>query len=73
MTEAVKAIIDHAFRKLNIQRIFATCARKNVASRRVMEKCGMNRIKTERDFKSVRQGVEVTFDRLIYYIENTLN
>jgi ribosomal-protein-alanine N-acetyltransferase len=73
MTEAVKSVINHAFRNLGIQRIFATCALKNVASRRVMEKCNMKRNREERSFKAVRHGVEVVFDRLIYSIENNIN
>jgi ribosomal-protein-alanine N-acetyltransferase len=69
MSEAVNAIIEHAFSNLGIERIFATCNEKNVASYKVMEKCNMFKIKTENDHKSYRHGIPVIFDRLIYCIE----
>jgi ribosomal-protein-alanine N-acetyltransferase len=69
MSEAVNAIIEHAFSNLGIERIFATCNEKNVASYKVMEKCNMVKIKTENDHKSYRHGIPVIFDRLIYCIE----
>ena len=69
MSEAVNAIIEHAFSNLGIERIFATCNEKNVASYKVMEKCNMCKIKTENDHKSYRHGIPVIFDRLIYCIE----
>lgn len=69
MSEAVNAIIEHAFSNLGIERIFATYNEKNVASYKVMEKCNMFKIKTENDHKSYRHGIPVTFDRLIYCIE----
>lgn len=42
-TEATRAMIDLAFRKLGIHRVVATCDVRNHASYRVMEKLGMRR------------------------------
>jgi [ribosomal protein S5]-alanine N-acetyltransferase len=43
MTEAVRAILDAAFRQLGFHRVWATCDPRNHASYRVMEKVGMRR------------------------------
>jgi len=42
-TEAAKAILNAAFGKLNMHRVWATCDMRNYASYRVMEKLGMRR------------------------------
>jgi ribosomal-protein-alanine N-acetyltransferase len=69
MTEAVREIIKYAFHKLNIAKIMSTCTDKNRASCRVMEKCGMTKIKEEKNYKSIKQGIEVEYDKLTYCIE----
>lgn len=69
MSEAVNAVINYAFQPLDIHRIIATCTEKNVASFKVMEKCNMLNIKTEKNQKVLRQGVEVTYNKLTYCIE----
>jgi ribosomal-protein-alanine N-acetyltransferase len=43
MSEAVQAIIKHCFDDLGLERLEATCDLENMASARVMEKCGMIR------------------------------
>ena len=43
VTEASRALLDTAFRRLGIHRMFATCDTRNNASFRVMEKLGMRR------------------------------
>ena len=43
MSEAVGAVIDFGFQTLKLHRISAACDPKNVASFRVMEKCGLRR------------------------------
>ena len=73
MSEAVNAIIEHAFSDLGVKRILATCSDKNIASYRVMEKCNMVKIKTENNHKSYKHGAPVTFNRLIYCIESCAN
>jgi [ribosomal protein S5]-alanine N-acetyltransferase len=42
-TEAACAMIEFGFGKLKLHRISATCDVRNIASYRVMEKCGMRR------------------------------
>jgi len=42
MTEAVKEVIRFGFEEMKLNRIEATCMVRNVASQRVMEKCGMS-------------------------------
>jgi RimJ/RimL family protein N-acetyltransferase len=39
-TEAVRAMIDHAFTATSLEALAASCRVTNVASRRVLEKCG---------------------------------
>ncbi|HLO47251.1 MAG TPA: GNAT family protein [Kamptonema sp.] len=41
MTEAVSAVIDMGFNRMNLNRIEARCTVENIASTRVMEKVGM--------------------------------
>ena len=41
VTEATRAIIDWTFRQASMYRVYATTDVENVASRRVMEKAGM--------------------------------
>ena len=43
MTEAVKSLIDMAFKDASVYRVWAVCDVDNVASARVMEKAGMQR------------------------------
>jgi len=40
--EAVKATVDYGFNKLKLKRIVATALPQNIASWKIMEKCGMN-------------------------------
>ena len=40
-TETVRALIDYGFGTLGLRRIYGLCVPENVASRRVMEKTGM--------------------------------
>ena len=43
MTEAVTEVLHFGFQTLGLSRISAVCMKENVASLRVMEKCGMRR------------------------------
>jgi RimJ/RimL family protein N-acetyltransferase len=43
MVEAGRAVLDAAFRRLGLHRVWATCDPRNRASYRVMEKLGMRR------------------------------
>ncbi len=42
MTEALQAVRDHAFSQLEISRLEAACLPDNIASRRLLERCGFN-------------------------------
>lgn len=68
MSEAVKEVIRYGFENLKLDEIIATCTDKNIASYKVMEKCGMVKIKTEDNHKAVRQGVEITYNKFTYSI-----
>jgi ribosomal-protein-alanine N-acetyltransferase len=68
MGEAVNRVINFAFHDLLICKITATCTAENIPSYKVMEKCGMKRISEEINYKSIRQGVEVTYNKLTYCI-----
>jgi len=47
-TEGARALIDKAFRDLGARRVFACTYSENLASRGVMEKCGMRLVRTYR-------------------------
>ncbi len=68
MSEAVNRVISFAFNDLSMCKIMATCTDKNIASYKVMEKCNMKRISEENNHKSIRQGIEVTYNKLTYCI-----
>ena len=41
MTEALKLVLDFALNKMKVARIQGACVTENIASKKVMEKCGM--------------------------------
>lgn len=47
-TEGATALVDKAFRELGARRVFATTYSENLASRGVMEKCGLRLVRTYR-------------------------
>jgi RimJ/RimL family protein N-acetyltransferase len=47
-TEGARALIDKAFRELGARRVFACTYSENLASRGVMERCGMKHVRTYR-------------------------
>lgn len=73
MSEAIKVIIKYTFNNLGVHRITATCSENNIASYKVMEKCNMKRIQIEKNMTSIRQGREVTYNKLTYCIEREGN
>ncbi|MBB5516052.1 ribosomal-protein-alanine N-acetyltransferase [Rubricella aquisinus] len=40
MTEALSALVDHAFHRMDLSRIEAACLPENAASRALLERCG---------------------------------
>lgn len=62
-TEAARAVINFAFKQLNLHTLHARHFECNPASGRVMQKCGMKYVGTLRDFES-RLG---KFNNVLYY------
>jgi RimJ/RimL family protein N-acetyltransferase len=63
MTDAVKAVADHAFRHLDVCRIYALVFEHNAASARVLEKSGF--VSEARLRKGATKN-GTTFDELLY-------
>ncbi len=59
-TEATRASLHYGFDTLNLERIMAAVFAENVASRRVLEKCGMREVRrfTWRELELVRYEME---------------
>ena len=53
-TEASAALLDFGFNSLGLVRIYAECDARNVASRRVMEKLGMQLVALRKNHKKVK-------------------
>lgn len=62
-TEALKEVLWYLTQNEHIPCVTAWCAEKNTGSRRVLEKAGMQLIRTETDSLSVNG---ITYDKLIY-------
>lgn len=69
--EAAREVISYVFHNTHIEKIQATCSAKNIASYRVMEKCGMQRISEELNAQVVKNGITLTFDKLTYEIRKS--
>ena len=70
-TEASRSIIDHAFKKLNVHRIVGFCSMENIASQRVLEKCGMTReglLRKNAFFRKDKNGQPLWLDSYEYAI-----
>ena len=62
-TEALKTVLAYLTQNEGIACVTAWCAAENVGSRRVLEKSGMQLVKTEKDGLSIADKV---YDRMIY-------
>ena len=62
-TEALKAVLSYLTGNEGISCVTAWCAAENIASRRVLEKAGMQLVRTEKGGLAVG---EKTYDRLIF-------
>lgn len=72
-TEACKAIIDYSFGVLKIHRIRAACNPENIASWKVMEKCGLKKeahFKSKVCFRNDEFGNPIYTDEYVYGIIN---
>ncbi|MBP5342768.1 GNAT family N-acetyltransferase [bacterium] len=63
MTEALKTIKDFSLNKLNVKKFFGGCEIHNIASSRVMEKCGLIYEKTITNYLKLKDGYH---DMLVY-------
>lgn len=58
-TEGAAAVIGKGFREFGVHRVFATTMAVNIASRRVLEKCGMRWVRTlHEDYPEPVPGAE---------------
>ncbi len=64
-TEAARAVVDFAFRELNLHRIWAECDPRNPGSWRVLEKIGMRR---EAHFRENARTDDGWADSFIYAV-----
>ena len=60
-TEAVRLVLDFGFRVMKLHRIEARCFADNLASRRVMEKCGLSYEGTAKDGMKIKGKYETIF------------
>ena len=67
MTEALATIRDYALNKLKVSKLVGGCVVKNIASKKVMEKCGLNYEKTIKNHKELSDGKH---DMFFYSISN---
>jgi len=64
-TEVAKVVIEFGFSELNLHRIYATCAPKNVGSQKVLEKSGMSFEGRMRETLLLKEGWR---DSLLYSV-----
>lgn len=64
-TEVAKIIIEFGFSELNLHRIYATCALKNISSKKVLEKSGMSFEGRMRETLLLKEGWR---DSLLYSV-----
>jgi len=72
-TESTRAVIKYAFSELGAHRIVANCSPDNIASWKVLEKCGMRREGTsKKDFllRNDKNGKPIWLDSYSYAILN---
>ncbi|KQL33883.1 acetyltransferase [Bacillus sp. FJAT-25509] len=60
-SEATKEVISFGFKNFKLHRIFATCDVRNIASAKVLEKCGLNLEGKMREDLLLRDGWRDTF------------
>lgn len=70
MPEAVKAVIDWLFREVRLDFIIVGHFDRNAQSRRVIEKCGFQYIKTTK-FETRYDTVENSMEYILYYPERS--
>ena len=68
MPEAVKAVIDWLFNEIRLNFIIVGHFDRNAQSRRVVEKCGFQHIKTTQ-FETRYETVEKSIEYILYHPE----
>ena len=68
MTEALEALIEYTFNRLNVEIIWCSHFDSNFRSKAVIEKCGFTYKLTQKDFLPMYRNKEVT--SLVYYKVN---
>lgn len=56
MSEAVNKVKEFAFKEMNVNRFQASCCASNAASKRVIEKCGLNYEGTLKNYLKLKDG-----------------
>ena len=69
MTETLKEIINFALNRLKVNRIQGGCCVENLASKKVMEKCGMNFEGTLKKYIKLEDGYH---DMYLFSITNQI-
>lgn len=67
-TEAMKIIINYAFKDLHLDKVFATCDKQNIASYRVMEKAGLHFVGT---FTKYNPKLDKDLEGLLYELDKS--
>ncbi len=67
MSEALRCVMDYAILKVKVKRFEGGCAIKNIASKRVLEKCGLKFEKIISDYFGFVDGKQ---DMLLYVFES---
>lgn len=67
MTEALTKVKEYALNKLKVSKFVGGCVVNNIASKKVMEKCGLNYEKTIKNHKELSDGKH---DMFFYSISN---
>ena len=61
MTEALMRVKKFAFNEIGVHRFEGGCVKENIASKRVMEKCGLNQEGILKDYIKLADGYHDMF------------
>lgn len=69
MTEGLKELIKHIKTECQINKLYATCTKKNIGSYKVIEKIGMKLVEREKNIQGIKQGEKVIYTKLRYELK----
>ena len=69
-TETAQALITYGFDTLGIREVYGLCHPDNTASRRVMEKCGMQLAEHRRAFAAYKKNGRLTMEDELEYVKS---